>query len=238
MLRTANAEFKVGDDMELGDTLDVIIIAAVNENRNYGDARYDPNNISPPECFAVGKIGQGKDLLAPPQELLGDAAQSDLCGNCKWNAFGSALQGGRGKQCKNNVRLALLPSDDMTEEGLRKADGVRLRISTTSLRTWSKYVKELRTVYGYAPNEVVTRISVLPDEVNQQEYTFEALGGVDPAFESVIEERREECREPLESYPSLDDGGKEREPEPRTRRNLGTGRKKKAARKKVARRKG
>jgi len=62
--------------------------------------------------------------------------ESDACQSCRYNQFGSG-EGGRGKACKNMRRLVLVTVIDGEPMFLR------LSLSPTSLKAYTKYVKDL-----------------------------------------------------------------------------------------------
>lgn len=77
------------EDEEGSSSLEGLLLFYRQQNTYWGGA-YDPKNISPPDCFSLdGKKGS----------KYGD------CNKCKFNQFGSGQ--GRGKACRNQVRLFL-----------------------------------------------------------------------------------------------------------------------------------
>lgn len=96
--------FILPDGMDLGDNIQVVVLDFASANRLYIQ-NYDPNNISPPDCFAIGKI---LHEMAP--DPLSPQPQSANCSQCPLNAFGSSSNG-RGKACKNSRELAVLLID-------------------------------------------------------------------------------------------------------------------------------
>jgi hypothetical protein len=117
---------------------------------------YNPQMPSPPECFALS--ARLNDMA--PHELATKPA-SDSCAECTFNKFGSAPGGGRGKACKNTVRLAVIPADFMKTTGA-ETEAAFLNISPTGIRGWSAYVNGLVTA-DLLPMHVATEVSFDPN---------------------------------------------------------------------------
>lgn len=162
---TAIMRANLGGDMApVGDesgALDCIILGG-NRSNLYYEGAFEPGAFRPPKCYAVADVawqrGEVEDKLAPPADLAGKEAPR--CKECRWNAFGTADRG-RGKACKNTVRLMLLPSNASDYE---KADGYMLSLPPTSLGSWSKYVSRVVDGLRRPVATVVTRIRKVPNE--------------------------------------------------------------------------
>lgn len=99
------------DGMNLGTHAEFVVVDFISANRYYADA-YDPNNLAPPDCFAMGT---NLSTMAPDD--LSPQKESDNCARCPYNQFGSANGGrGAGKACKNSRELAVLLIDPETEQ--------------------------------------------------------------------------------------------------------------------------
>lgn len=136
------------------ELLNVVILGFVSRN-SYYEGAYDPKNIQPPLCFAVG---------AQPENLIATDAspekQADSCGSCPMNQWGSAATG-EGKACKNTRYLVVTP-----EEALESPDGEMpmwtLAISPTGIKHFDAYVRTLASKNGLLPLQVVTNIGFDP----------------------------------------------------------------------------
>lgn len=181
-IRTAGGRF-VYQDETMPDTIQVVIAGVSRSNEHYaGD--YDPDALEPPVCAATGF---DEKILAPPADL--ETKISDECKGCPMNEFGSATRG-RGKGCRNQIRLAVLPvGNELSLETLEKEDGAIVRIPPTSITNFTKYVKGLEAL-GHFPQTVVTALTIAPSK-NQFEISFEAVGGVPTDFGDVITSRAE-----------------------------------------------
>jgi hypothetical protein len=137
-------------DGSKADVLDVVIVDFISANTFYEGA-YDPKNITPPTCFALGQI--------PTSMVPSDNApvkQSDTCSACPMNQFGSA---GNGKACKNGRRLAVLPPDADESTPLMVID-----VSPTGLKGFDGYVRSIASKFSMMPIGVVTQLSFDPNE--------------------------------------------------------------------------
>jgi hypothetical protein len=126
--------------------LSAIILDWRNFNKYY-TAAYNPQKPSPPDCFAISAVIA--DMA--PHELAAKPA-SEVCVSCTFNKFGSAPTG-RGKACRNTVRLAIVPADFGEE-----TEPMVLNVSPTGIRPWSGYVNSL-LVNELMPINMITEIS-------------------------------------------------------------------------------
>ena len=121
----------------LPEPFQVVILDHCFENQFY-DQAYDPNNPQLPICFAINK---DVDVMAP-----GEAApdkQSETCADCPQNVFGSA-DTGRGKACKNGIRLLVIPGDKITLESVEDAEELAvMKLPPTSLKYFNGYARKL-----------------------------------------------------------------------------------------------
>lgn len=144
--------FKLPDGSKVPE-LRAVIVDFVTVH-NFYERPFDPKNITPPGCFAVGT--NPKDM-APVDEAPN--RQAETCQVCPMNEFGSS---GDGKACKNGRRLALLPVDD---EGnvLADDDILMLDISPTGIKGFDGYVQSVARTFQLPPLGVVTTFSADPN---------------------------------------------------------------------------
>jgi len=105
---------------------------------------YNAQKIETPVCFAVANnIGDLK-----PSPNCADP-QSKECEGCKRNAWSSAPGGGRGRACKNTIRVAIVPPD-------AKDDTVpwTIDIAPTSTTAFNSMVYAIRDGMGMLPLQV------------------------------------------------------------------------------------
>lgn len=150
-ISTNDKVFTLPDGRILKGPVDFIIVDFTNANMFY-DRPYDPNNPSPPACFAIGKI--------PGEMVPSDNApdpQSGDCASCWANEFGSR---GNGKACKNSRRLAVMLAEDEPGDG----DVFTLDVSPTALKAFDAYVNSLSKIQGKAPVQVITEVDFHPEK--------------------------------------------------------------------------
>lgn len=203
------------EDRPIGDEttgeVEVIILGGVRINTLY-EGPYQQDNPQAPVCFAVAKVaweaGEAEDLLAPPPGLPGTPPGVTKCSECPLNRFGSDPDGGRGKACKNQVRLALIPENS---SDYSKADGFLLNVPPTSLKGWSRYIAHVNDGLSRPAFGLVTRIRKVPNETAQGfKFSFEGGRLLDVAdIEDLIGRAEGDAEAALEQLPSLeaDSGG-------------------------------
>jgi hypothetical protein len=144
-----------------GNKLECIILGDCFENGWYGGRPYDPDDPQPPVCYAFGEIIDG---MAPHGDC--QEAQNADCATCEKNQFGSA-ETGRGKECGNKKRLAILSLKDCEDaDSTATAELATAKISPTNLKAWAGYVRSVAEDSGRPPWAVVTEIKGLPDPKN------------------------------------------------------------------------
>lgn len=115
---------------------------------------YNPNIRPNPKCWAIGRDDAA---LAPPTHC--PAIQATICTECPNNKFGTATNGGRGKACANQYRLAIVAPDATIT-----SDISMVKISPTGLDRWRRYVVQTESAMGSAGFcRVTTEISFDPN---------------------------------------------------------------------------
>jgi hypothetical protein len=172
-----------------GNKAEVVVIGSVHENQYY-DTRFDPNNITPPICYA---FSDSEDGMKPHPESA--KPQAETCAQCPNNAWGSDPNGGKGKACKNVRRLAIIAADDL--EKVDSAQVYLAKIPVTSVQNWATYASEVANVLKRPPLGVKTTISVVPNAKTQFQVEFAFNGKVedDATIQSLI--NRNEATRPL-----------------------------------------
>lgn len=170
-----------------GNKLDTIVIAQTFENAYYED-EWDPGNPKPPVCFA---FGPNEDEMAPHEKSTSPQASS--CASCEHNKFGSAEKG-KGKACKNVMRLALLPAKPLDVEVLSKCDAAYAKLPVTSVKGFATYIQRLSAAHELPPFAFVTQIGTVPDAKSQFKVTFEDIANLseDDELMDVLIKRHEE----------------------------------------------
>lgn len=145
-ISTRGKVFSLPDGRTHQGPLQAVILDFRNYNRLYKTA-YNPQDPKPPECFA---LGSDIELLAPHEDAK--EPQADNCKECTHNKWGSAPTG-RGKSCRNTVRLAIVPPDATAED-----EPMLISVSPTGLKSWGSLVAGLEAI-GMLPIQVVTEIA-------------------------------------------------------------------------------
>lgn len=180
--------FTFPDGRVIDGALHMVVVDFLAWNMYYNTA-FDPQNPSPPVCFAYG---QNPRELAPADSA--PEHQASACNGCWANDFGSGT--GNGKACKNTRRLALLdPQEDPNEATL-----YGLSVPPTSTKGFDGFVNGVAQFYQKPPIAVVVKISFHPEK------RHEALVFSDPQPNEQYREhfaRREEARLLLETEPDM-----------------------------------
>jgi hypothetical protein len=147
MISTKGKVFTLPDGSADNGPLSCVILDWVSAN-TYFEGIYNPKDIQPPACFAIGRI---VTELEPSDKV--PKKQNDTCAGCEQNEWASDPQGGKGKACKNTRRLLVAPvdADENSQPWV-------LSVSPTGLKHFDKYVNTLGDT-GVHPIEVITEIS-------------------------------------------------------------------------------
>ena len=193
-----------------GNQIGAIILDTVMENVFYEGA-YDPDQTSPPTCFAFGR---SDETIAPHETVVArDQAQHETCAGCPMNAWGSADKG-KGKACSNRRRLALIAAGEWAKDGtftayddpkhFSKTDIGMMKLPTMSLAGYATFVKQVAGALKRPPYGIFTRISVAPDPKSQFRVHFEAIANVPNDIMPIIMQRRQEAMLSIEQPYNLD----------------------------------
>lgn len=172
----------------LSQPLAVIILDVVRENAYY-EGEYDADEVKPPRCFAIARVEKPGDdeQMAPPADLK--TKESERCASCWANEFGSAERG-KGKACKNRLRLAVLPAGDVEPEVLVRQDPALLRVPPTSIKHFSKYAKQLSGAMKKPPFAVVTELELHDDDSAMFRFSFDFKGALGAQQGAVVVAKR------------------------------------------------
>ena len=141
-------EMTLPDGTKTPDPTTSVIVDFVSVNKYYGRP-FDRDNPLPPVCFAIGE--DPKTLVPSPNS---PEPQAKSCKDCEWNKFKSA-DNGKGKACRNERKLALLPPDADDDTPLWT-----LEVGPTSIQSFDGYVQNVVRTFGQGPTAVVTEISM------------------------------------------------------------------------------
>jgi hypothetical protein len=199
----------------LDNRMAVVILDSVLENVHY-EGDYDPDNVTSPNCYAFGR----EDGTLVPHEKVENPVNA-TCDGCPNNEWGSADRG-KGKACRNTVRLALIPAGKLDKDGeftpyadKAEFEGTSIaymKLPVTSVAGFAVMVKQIAGVFKRPPHCIFTKIEVVPSEKNQFAVTFEALDPIPNNLLGVVMERNKEAQDSIIfPYPSM---GEEQESKP------------------------
>lgn len=201
------------DDVALPGNQMVGIIGAWCLENVFYEGAYDPDQRTPPTCFAFCKNPDEKDEMAPPEIVDKEDVferQSEQCDGCPHNEWGSAAQG-RGKACSNRRRLAILNAGLYKPVGrgggyelelyndpehYRTTEEAFLKLPVTSGKGFDAYVRDVAEQFKKPLFAVYTRIYLTPDPKSQFKVNFELIEPVENELIPVL----------LERYRKLHDG--------------------------------
>lgn len=130
-IRLKDKQFCLPDEQIL-DTLEVAVLGYSFVNTKY-KGRYVPGVIDAPICWSVGR---NANEMFPNEKSK--TKKSDNCQECPLNEWGSDPNGGRGKDCKNSIRVAITAPD-----GNEKSPVYILELPPTSTTSFVKAVRAL-----------------------------------------------------------------------------------------------
>ena len=148
---TQGKEFVFPDGTRV-DSFKAIIVDFVSFNAYY-EGVYNPDNVVPPNCFAIGTLANDQLVASDTSPEKQNDEGHDACKTCWANAFKSA-DNGKGKACKQSIKLALLCEDGELH---------RMGISSTGLRPFGTYTRDVANVLGCPPYGVMTTFSFDPE---------------------------------------------------------------------------
>ena len=161
-ISTKGSKFTLPDGSTSEGPLNCVIVDYVNNNAWYKEAYVEGGPVTLPDCYSIGRE---LDTLVPHASI--EKPINADCKSCEYNEYGSR---GRGKECSNNVKLAVLP------EGFTSDNEVMtIKIAPKGLKGWAEYVRTLEQ-QGVDPVQVVTSLSFVPGLAFPQ-LKFKALGG-------------------------------------------------------------
>ena len=184
---TQSKTFKLPNGTEL-EEMEAVIIDFVAANYYYKGA-YDRNNITPPECFAIGLEPSG---LVPSDNSPDKQCAS--CAGCWANQFKSA---GNGKACQNTRLLALITPDADVDSPI-----YTLKVSPTALKSFDGHVAQVVRNFGMPVRGVITRISFSPDS-DYATLRFNTLAPAPTDLVMLAQARLTEARERLSTEPDV-----------------------------------
>ena len=147
-ISTKGGSFHIGEE-DIGDFMELCIIDWVFSNTFYA-GRWDPKATRGPSCAAIGR--DDHDHLVPFSGE-GFSPIHDSCGDCPKNEWGSDPQGGKGKHCKNAVRLVVAAADDVRTaqaegQSAAQVDAYYMSVPVTSVQGLMKVISIIEGKLG------------------------------------------------------------------------------------------
>lgn len=177
---------------------DVIPLAFMAERAYFPE--FDPDVRQSPICYAYSD-GSEDEVMAPHAQAKNKQAKT--CEDCPHNEWGSAEKG-RGKACRESVRVALLP---MTAN-IEKQATWHCRIPITSVPSFKNYAGELLGM-GKPLHAAVARITVTPDAKTMFKIAWEPVKAVDPKLEAIVDAKAASAANGINfPYPDFEDEAK------------------------------
>lgn len=131
----------------------VLVKASPVISKTWYEHGYTDGASAPPDCFSMNGI---------TPEPTSPKLQSKFCKTCKWNQWGSSrAQGGsgKGKDCSDTKRIAVVPAGDLRNE--RFGGPMLLRIPPASLAEVDTYARHLGSM-AMPLDSVVTEMDFDP----------------------------------------------------------------------------
>jgi hypothetical protein len=212
----------VFNDQQLpNDEMVVVIVEGILENVYYTSG-YDPDNPSPPTCFAFGR---DESNIAPHESVVALGQNpAATCRECPMNEWASAEKG-RGKACSNRRRLAMISAGKFGRNGeflpYENPEDFQtsligfMKLPVMSVNGYAKYVKQVAGALRLPPHGVFTKVKVVKDPKSQFRVLFEPLGKVPQHLLGAIMARHQEARATIEfpyALEAAEDEPKERQP--------------------------
>lgn len=209
---TRGGVLRVGDDQMPGNRICVLVMDSILENTYYG-RRFDPENVLPPVCYAIGRDAREMAPHPAMKEHAFFEAQSGDCASCPMSEWGSS-DTGRGRAYQNKRRLILLPAGMYTKvKGSRndyeleifddvahyeQAELATMKLPVTSVKNYTKFVQDVAKQHQRPPFGVFAEIYIEPDPKTQYKVLFDVVDLVDDELAEAIFARHEEAKGKIE----------------------------------------
>lgn len=192
---TQDKKFKFPDGTE--DTKFSAVIVDFTTTRKFYPGAFDPNNITPPACFAISQQPKG---MIP--SVNSPEKQAESCDTCPNNQWGSA---GAGKACKEGRKLAILPPLEEGEDPAQLPIWT-MEISPTGIKPFDGFVSSTAKMFGVPP------VGVIADVGFDQGQTYASVRMSNPEPNPALGEylaRQAEAQDILAVEPDVSGYGQE-----------------------------
>jgi len=151
-IKTTGKLFTLPNGESSPGPLQAIILEFAYVNKYYSKP-YNRNVVEEPDCIA---ISFDPNNMAPSDSVPNK--QFNTCAGCHMNEWGSALTG-RGKACKNIIRLAIVAPDYADKD----VEIMILEVSPTGLTRWNNYSHLVTHRYGMPLMTHITEFTFDPN---------------------------------------------------------------------------
>lgn len=163
---------------KIGNELRIIPLAPQYE-RSFYDREYDPNDKAPPDCYSY-------DGEAPHEKAM--AKQAEDCARCQHNQWGSGPRG-KGKACKEGMRLAFIRADSALDPELIKALPILVaKFSVMNTGVVQPVLQKLYETAGH-PAGVVCNLTAEPDDAWQIRNNLVPIEPIAPEWQEAVVSR-------------------------------------------------
>lgn len=191
VIRTKGKQFTAPDGTVHPGPMRVIVLDFVSFN-SFFPGQYNPNNPVKPSCYAVGELANLSPSANCPER------KSEDCASCPMNQWGSSLTGGKGKACKNQYKLAIIPADLDTPDPSKI---YTMNVSPTGMKAFDAFVRAAAKNFDALPLRVAVDVGFDPNQAYPS-LTFSNIGMHENL--GVALELMEQAREMLLREPEAD----------------------------------
>jgi hypothetical protein len=191
------------DETLPGDKINAIIIDYRKDNEFYPE-KYDSKNPATPLCWAIVRP---HEVLAPGNDVPDEDKQAPTCDVCPRAEWGSALDGGKGKACKESRRLHLFAADDcQTPDDIKKASYMTMIPPATSTDNFQKLANQVVGVLDTPIFGAVVEVSVKQHDRFLYMVHYKIIEQIkDPGILMALLERHEQISAKPVNMPKKDD---------------------------------
>jgi hypothetical protein len=169
-------QISIDNKLVPGAKTEVIVLAFMGE-RTYYPGAFDPDTKQAPICYSYFDAAEDQPQL-PHKEAAEKQAVS--CDECQWNKFNTATVG-KGKACRESIRLALMPA----VKDLSKGQVWHARVPITSVPAFKTFAGDVLGA-GKPVWAVVVELSVIPDAKTFFKIQWDIKRGITQAEAEVV----------------------------------------------------
>jgi hypothetical protein len=159
-----------------------VIPLAVLADRAYYSREFDPADKTAPDCYSYDGVEPHEKAAEP---------QAETCAECPHNEFGSDRRG-RGKACKEGLRLACVSASVKSAADVASADLATMKFSVMNAKAIRPALDALTERFGHI---AMARVNVTcnPSDTTQIANTVELIEEVPAALKPAIVARLDDA---------------------------------------------